>query len=143
MKTSEFRDIVIPDRVKADFNTGLTSAQVQERVEAGLDNKPVESPSKTVKEILVDNLCTYFNLIFVILSILLIIVGSYRDLSFMPIIIANALTGIIQELRSKSVLDKIKVLNAPATTVVRDGEIKTVPSKDLVLDDIVILCYLF
>ena len=138
MKTSEFRDIVIPDRVKADFNTGLTSAQVQERVEAGLDNKPVESPSKTVKEILVDNLCTYFNLIFVILSILLIIVGSYRDLSFMPIIIANALTGIIQELRSKSVLDKIKVLNAPVTTVVRDGEIKTVPSKDLVLDDIVI-----
>lgn len=138
MKTSEFRDIVTPDRVKADFNTGLTSAQVQERVEAGLDNKPVESPSKTVKEILVDNLCTYFNLIFVILSILLIIVGSYRDLSFMPIIIANALTGIIQELRSKSVLDKIKVLNAPVTTVVRDGEIKTVPSKDLVLDDIVI-----
>ena len=138
MKTSEFRDIVMPDRVKADFNIGLTSAQVKERVEAGLDNKPVESPSKTVKEILIDNLCTYFNLIFVILSVLLIIVGSYRDLSFMPIIIANALTGIIQEMRSKSVLDKIKVLNAPVTTVVRDGEIQTVPSKDLVLDDIVI-----
>ena len=138
MKTSEFRDIVMPDRVKADFNIGLTSAQVKERVEAGLDNKPVESPSKTVKEILIDNLCTYFNLIFVILSVLLIIVGSYRDLTFMPIIIANALTGIIQEMRSKSVLDKIKVLNAPVTTVVRDGEIQTVPSKDLVLDDIVI-----
>ncbi|MCR5600602.1 MAG: cation-translocating P-type ATPase [Ruminococcus sp.] len=138
MKTSEFRDVVIPDRIKADFNVGLTSAQVEERVEAGLDNKPVESPSKTVKEILIDNLCTYFNLIFVILSVLLIIVGSYRDLSFMPIIIANALTGIIQELRSKSVLDKIKVLNAPVTTVVRDGEVKTVPSKDLVRDDIVV-----
>ncbi len=138
MKTSEFRDVVIIDRVKADFNVGLTSAQVEERVEAGLDNKPVESPSKTVKEILIDNLCTYFNLIFVILSVLLIIVGSYRDLSFMPIIIANALTGIIQELRSKSVLDKIKVLNAPVTTVVRDGEVKTVPSKDLVRDDIVV-----
>ena len=138
MKTSEFRDVVMPDRIKADFNTGLTSAQVQERVEAGLDNKPVESPSKSVKEILIDNICTYFNLIFVILSVLLIIVGSYRDLSFMPIIIANALTGIVQELRSKSVLDKIKVLNAPVTTVVRDGEVKTVPSKDLVRDDIVI-----
>jgi cation-transporting ATPase E len=138
MKTSEFRDVVVPDRIKADFNTGLISAQVQERVEAGLDNKPVESPSKSVKEILIDNICTYFNLIFVILSVLLIIVGSYRDLSFMPIIIANALTGIVQELRSKSVLDKIKVLNAPVTTVVRNGEVKTVPSKDLVRDDIVI-----
>ncbi|WP_295072170.1 cation-translocating P-type ATPase [Ruminococcus sp.] len=138
MKISEFNDVIVPDRVKADFNEGLTSAQVKERAEAGQDNKPVESPSKTVKEIVADNVLTYFNLIFVILSVLLVVVGSYRDLTFMPIIIANALIGIIQELRSKSVLDKIKVLNAPVTTVVRDGEIKTVPSKDLVIDDIVI-----
>ena len=138
MKISEFNDVIVPDRVKADFNVGLTSAQVKERAEAGQDNKPVESPSKTVKEIVADNVLTYFNLIFVILSVLLILVGSYRDLTFMPIIIANALIGIIQEMRSKSVLDKIKVLNAPVTTVVRDGEVKTVPSKDLVIDDIVI-----
>lgn len=138
MKVSEFNDVIVPDRVKADFNEGLTSAQVKERAEAGQDNKPVESPSKTVKEIIADNVLTYFNLIFVILSVLLVVVGSYRDLTFMPIIIANALIGIIQEMRSKSVLDKIKVLNAPVTTVVRDGQIMTVPSKDLVIDDIVI-----
>ncbi|MCR4794601.1 MAG: cation-translocating P-type ATPase [Ruminococcus sp.] len=138
MKVSEFNDVIVSDRVKADFNEGLTSAQVKERAEAGQDNKPVESPSKTVKEIIADNVLTYFNLIFVILSVLLVVVGSYRDLTFMPIIIANALIGIIQEMRSKSVLDKIKVLNAPVTTVVRDGQIMTVPSKDLVIDDIVI-----
>ncbi|MBR0511961.1 MAG: cation-translocating P-type ATPase [Ruminococcus sp.] len=137
-KTSEFRDKIDIKRIRADFDTGLTSAQVSQRISEGMDNTPVEAPSKTVKEILADNIFTYFNLIFVILSVLLIIVGSYRDLTFMPIIIANALTGIIQELRSKSVLDKISVLNAPVTTVVRDGEVKTVPSKDLVLDDIVI-----
>ncbi|WP_242939969.1 cation-translocating P-type ATPase [Ruminococcus flavefaciens] len=135
---SEFNDVIVPDRVKADFNEGLTSAQVKERAEAGQDNKPVESPSKTVKEIIADNVLTYFNLIFVILSVLLVVVGFYRDLTFMPIIIANALIGIIQEMRSKSVLDKIKVLNAPVTTVVREGQIMTVPSKDLVIDDIVI-----
>lgn len=138
MKVSEFNDVIVPDRVKADFNEGLTSAQVKERAEAGQDNKPVESPSKTVKEIIADNVLTYFNLIFVILSVLLVVVGFYRDLTFMPIIIANALIGIIQEMRSKSVLDKIKVLNAPVTTVVREGQIMTVPSKDLVIDDIVI-----
>jgi len=138
MKVSEFNDVIVPDRVKADFNEGLTSAQVKERAEAGQDNKPVESPSKTVKEIVADNVLTYFNLIFVILSVLLVVVGSYRDLTFMPIIIANALIGIIQEMRSKAVLDKIKVLNAPVTTVVREGQIMTVPSKDLVIDDIVI-----
>jgi len=140
MKTSEFRDLdfIDPVRIKADFHKGLTSEQVTQRMEEGFDNKPVESPSKTVKEILSDNIFTYFNLIFVILSVLLIIVGSYRDLTFMPVIIANALTGIIQELRSKAVLDKITVLNAPVSTVVRDGEIRTVPSRELVLDDIVI-----
>ena len=140
MKTSEFRDVdfIDPVRIKADCNKGLTSEQVTQRMEEGFDNKPVESPSKTVKEILSDNIFTYFNLIFVILSVLLVIVGSYRDLTFMPVIIANALTGIIQELRSKAVLDKITVLNAPVSTVVRDGKIKTVPSRELVLDDIVI-----
>ena len=138
MKTSEFRDIIDYKRIKADFDTGLTSEQVRQRFDEGLDNQPVEAPSKTVKEILYDNIFTYFNLIFVILSVLLILVGSYRDLTFMPVIIANALTGIIQELRSKSVLDKISVLNAPVSTVVRDGEIKKIPSKELVLDDIVI-----
>ncbi|EWM54037.1 cation-translocating P-type ATPase [Ruminococcus flavefaciens] len=138
MKTSEFREAIDYKRIKADYDKGLSSSQIKQRMEEGLDNKPVESPSKTVKEIIADNVFTYFNLIFVIISVLLIVVGSYRDLTFMPVIIANALIGIIQELRSKSVLDKISVLNAPVTSVVRDGEVITVPSKDLVLDDIVI-----
>ena len=83
MKTSEFREVTDPERFKADYDQGLTVAQVKQRIAEGLDNKPVESPSKTVKEILADNIFTYFNLIFVILSVLLIIVGSYRDLTFM------------------------------------------------------------
>ena len=138
MKTSEFREVSDPKRFKADPDEGLSASQVRQRIAEGLDNKPVESPSKTVKEILADNIFTYFNLIFVILSVLLIVVGSYRDLTFMPVIIANALIGIIQELRSKSVLDKITVLNAPVSTAVRDGQVISVPSKELVLDDIVI-----
>ena len=138
MKTSEFREVPDPERFKADPDEGLSASQVRQRIAEGLDNKPVESPSKTVKEILADNIFTYFNLIFVILSVLLIVVGSYRDLTFMPVIIANALIGIIQELRSKSVLDKITVLNAPVSTAVRDGQVISVPSKELVLDDIVI-----
>ena len=133
MKTSEFREAIDYKRIKADYDKGLSSSQVKQRMEEGLDNKPVESPSKTVKEIIADNVFTYFNLIFVIISVLLIVVGSYRDLTFMPVIIANALIGIIQELRSKSVLDKISVLNAPVTSVVRDGEVITVPSRILYL----------
>lgn len=125
-------------RINAPHDIGLTSAQVQARKAEGLDNRPVDSPSKSVKEIIADNVFTYFNLLFLILTLLLIFVGSYRDITFMPIIIANALIGIVQELRSKSVLDKLTVLNAPVTTVIRDGQEITVSSKELVLDDIAV-----
>ncbi|MBQ9894023.1 MAG: cation-translocating P-type ATPase [Ruminococcus sp.] len=125
-------------RIRADIDTGLTSEQVAQRKDEGMDNKPVESPSKTAKEIVADNVFTYFNMLFAVLSLLLIAVGSYRDLTFMPIIIANTLIGIIQELRSKAVLDKLTMLNAPVTKVIRDGERVTVPSKELVLDDIAV-----
>lgn len=127
-----------PERINAAAESGLTAEQVKRRIEEGLDNRPVESPSKTVNEIIADNVFTYFNLIFVIIAVLLILVGSYRDLTFMPIIISNTLIGIFQELRSKSVLDKLTVLNAPVTTVIRDGAEKNVPSKELVLDDIAV-----
>ena len=128
----------IPVRINADAQTGLTTEQVKQRINDGFYNKPVESPSKSVREIIADNVFTYFNLIFAILAGLLIVVGSYRDLTFMPIIIANTLIGIVQEMRSKAVLDKLTVLNAPVTNVIRNGKLKTVPSKDLVLDDIAV-----
>ena len=81
---------------------GLNDIQVQERVEKGWINYVVESPEKTNKQIVKDNIFAYFNLIFFVLSILLIIAGSYRSLTFLPIIIANTLIGIIQEIRAKN-----------------------------------------
>ena len=127
-----------PKRIYAEYDKGLTAVQVKTRKSEGFDNRPVDSPSKSVKEIIADNLFTYFNLLFLVLTLLLVSVGSYRDITFMPIIIANTLIGIVQELRSKRVLDKLTVLNAPVTTVIRDGEEMNVPSKELVLDDIAV-----
>lgn len=127
-----------PQRIKADPDKGLTSAQAAERKSMGFDNSPADPPSKTVGEIITDNLFTYFNFIFFILAGLIIYAGTFRDLTFMPIIIANTLIGIIQELRSKRVLDKLSVMNAPLTAVIRDGREMKLPSKDVVLDDIVI-----
>ena len=125
-------------RYQADVRYGLTSEQVNEYRENGWDNCSVEPPSKTTKEIVKSNLLTYFNLIFLLIAILLIAVGSFRDLTFLPIIIANTLIGIIQELNAKKTLEKLSVLNAPKARVVRNGKIKTVASDSLVLDDIVI-----
>lgn len=120
-----------------DLNRGLTSEQVRELTEKGLSNRPVENQSKTVGQIIASNLFTYFNLIFAIFGVLLVLVHSYRDMSFLPIIIANTMIGIIQEIRSKKVLDKLTVLNAPKANVVRNGVKDTVNAEELVVGDIV------
>lgn len=111
---------------------------MQEHQLHGWTNRAVESASKTTKEIIHENVFTYFNLIFAVLAVLLCIAGSFRDLTFLPVIIANTLIGIIQEVRAKQVLDKLSMLNAPRSAVVRDGKKKIVDSEELVLDDIVI-----
>ena len=121
-----------------EYKKGLTSQQVQEHRLHGWTNKAVEPPSKTTKEIVHENVFTYFNLIFVVLAVLLCLVGSFRDLTFLPVIIANTLIGIIQEIRAKQVLDKLTMLNAPRASVVRDGKRTVINAEDLVVDDIVI-----
>ena len=125
-------------RYRPDYRKGLTSQQVQEHRLHGWTNRAVESASKTTKEIIHENVFTYFNLIFAVLAVLLCIAGSFRDLTFLPVIIANTLIGIIQEVRAKQVLDNLSMLNAPRSAVVRDGKKKIVDSEELVLDDIVI-----
>ena len=125
-------------RYQADVNTGLTAAQVEEYRQNGWDNRSVEPPSKTTAEIIKSNVFTYFNLIFTLIAVLLIIVGSFRDLTFLPIIIANTLIGIIQEMNAKKTLEKLSVLNAPKARAVRDRRVKIIPAEQLVLDDIVI-----
>ena len=125
-------------RYNPDYRTGLTSRQVQEHRLHGWVNRSVEPPSKTTKEIIHENVFTYFNLIFVVLAVLLCLVGSFRDLTFLPVIVANTLIGIVQEIRAKQVLDKLTMLNAPHAAVVRDGKRSMIDAEDLVLDDIVI-----
>ena len=117
---------------------GLSKNDVEERLEAGLSNKPVDAPSKSVGRIIFEHTFTYFNGVFATIAVILILVKSYRDLTFLGVILANTLIGIIQELRAKKVLDNLTMLNVQKTQVVRDGEISQVPVDELVLDDIVI-----
>lgn len=125
-------------RFNADIRYGLNSDQVNEYFENGWSNEPVEPPSKTVPEIIKSNLFTYFNLVFAVLAALLILAGSFRNLTFLPVILANLFIAIIQEIRAKNTLDKLSVLNAPKALVVREGRQFSIPAEELVLDDIVI-----
>lgn len=125
-------------RVSADYRMGLTSAQVREREENGWMNDEVAPPALTTREIIHKNVFTYFNLIFLVLSILLCMVGSFRNLTFLPVVFSNMLIGIIQEIRSKKVLDRLSMLNAPSATVIRGGVMMKTDAANLVIDDIVV-----
>lgn len=125
-------------RYQADIANGLSQEQVQERIDGGWINKTVTAESKTVGQIVKGNLLTYFNLIFAILAILVIAAGSFRSLTFLPVVIANLFIGILQEIRAKKTLDQLTMLNAPKAEVVRNGQISEIPAEELVLDDIVI-----
>ena len=118
---------------------GLSKEEVEERFIEGFVNKTDISTEKSAKEIVKSNVFTYFNFIFLVITILLCVVGSFRNLTFLPIIIGNTLIGIIQELRAKKVLDKMSLLNAPHAIVIRDGEQKKILSKQLVKDDVILL----
>ena len=118
--------------------SGLSEAEAAERKAGGLVNTPVKPPSKTVPQIIFSNVFTYFNLVYTIFAVILLSVGSYRDLGFMGVILCNTFIGAFQELRSKQVLDKLNVLHAPTALVLRGGKETQIPAAELVQDDLVL-----
>lgn len=126
----------VENNINSEFN-GLTAAEVNARIEAGKINIADDSSDRTTGKIIRDNLLTYFNLIFLVITVLLCIAGAFRDLTFLPIIIGNILIGIVQELRAKKTLDKMKILNAGHAVVIRDGKRQRVTAEELVIDDLV------
>ncbi|MCD8197046.1 MAG: cation-translocating P-type ATPase [Lachnospiraceae bacterium] len=107
--------------------------------EDGVGKRQADTGTKTVGDIVRENVCTYFNFIFAFLALLLCLVGAFRSLTFLPIIIVNTLIGIVQELRAKKVLDEMNMLGAVRATVERDGEAIVVPVDELRYGDLLIL----
>ncbi len=118
--------------------TGLTKSEVEQRISEGKVNTQVNSDSNPVWTIIRRNVFTFFNVIFAILAVLLIWVGAYRELVFLPVIIVNTLIGIVQEIRSRKALNQISLLNAPKAKVIRDSAETEISSEETVVDDIAI-----
>jgi cation-transporting ATPase E len=116
---------------------GLDTAAVRLRQQSGLANVTVEAPTKTEKQIIRENCLTFFNLIFIVLAVCLLLVGSFGDMLFLGIAAANTAIGIVQEIRSKRTIDKLTLMTARKVPVIRDGSRTMVPSDQLVRDDIV------
>ena len=118
---------------------GLSEAEVRARTERGETNVMSDPNAKTVWQIVRSNALTLFNLIFLILAVVLCLVGSYRSLTFVPLVVLNTLVGIVQELRARHVLNQMSLLNAPHALAVRGGVQRRVAAEELVKDDVVIL----
>ena len=116
---------------------GLNSEEVKTRVREGKANYIKSNSSQSVPKILFKNLFTYFNLIFGILAFLLIMVGSFKNLTFLPVVIVNVLIGIFQQLRAKKTLDKLALMDITEYIATRNGEEEKVLSTKLVLDDVI------
>ena len=125
-------------RFSPDPAVGLSHEQVEQRAAEGCKNTPVDPPTRTVGRIIAGNVFTYFNLIFFVIAAALAFVGAWVHMTFLPVIIANTGIGIIQEIRSKKVLDKLNLLNAPQCTAVRSAKLVSLPTDELVLDDVVV-----
>jgi cation-transporting ATPase E len=119
--------------------TGLTAAEVAARVERGLVNDTGVRTSRTLGAIVRANVFTRFNAILGTMLAVILVVGPIQDALFGLVLIANALIGIVQEVRAKRTLDNLAVLNAPRARVVRDGDEAEVATGEVVLDDLLVL----
>ena len=117
--------------------TGLTAAEVEARRAAGQTNQPPRSQTKTTGEIVRDNICTYFNLVFLVLAVMLALVRSWLNMGFLGIVFWNTLIGIIQQLRAKKTVDELTLVSARKVRCLRDGQWCEQLSDDLVQDDVV------
>ena len=117
---------------------GLSKEEVKIRVKEGKVNYDTTTPSKSIKQIIFENTFTLFNFINVVLAAAIILVGSYKNLLFLGVVICNTLISVVQELRAKKIVDKLSIISSSKAKVIRDGITKEIHIDDIVLDDVII-----
>ena len=127
------------ERYQPQLETGLTEEQVKARIEDKLTNHTKVKASKTYFSIFVKNIFTFLNMLWLLIAIALLCVGSYTDLIFLFVIVANTAIAIIQEIRAKIAVEKLSMVTRPQIKTLRNGKIEILSSDKLVLDDIIIL----
>lgn len=116
---------------------GLTDEEVAERVAAGKVNTNADVKTKSVSQIIREHTMTFFNGINLVLAILVMITGQYRNMLFMGVVLSNLVIGIVQELRAKRMVDELTIITASNAKVIRGGEERSIPVDQIVADDLV------
>ena len=126
------------------YKIGLSNEEVNIRKQKNLVNFNNEPTTKSIKEILRDNIFTYFNIVNSILCALMILAGilglrvfeALKNSTFMGVLIINTIISTVQEIVSKKIVDKLSILASTKVKVIRNKEEKLVDINDIVLDDI-------
>ena len=119
--------------------TGLTNEQVQERIAQGKVNTNENPNTRTYKQIIRENTLTFFNFLNLVLMVMVLLVGSYKNSMFVGIILINTVIGIIQEIRAKKTLDRLAILTESKAVVLREGQHWSISTEKLVMDDLILL----
>ena len=125
--------------MKTNIITGLTDKEVEERIKQNKINYNTTIKTKSVKDIFRTNICTLFNFLNLFLAFLVFLVGAYKNLLFMGTIICNTCIGIIQELKSKRIIDKLSLIVSNKSTVIRNKQRQDIEIDKIVLDDLLVL----
>ncbi len=143
MKANQQKEQRQVTRILADKTEGLNNTQVEERKLAGKTNAVNFSTSITYKKIIIDNVCSFFNLLCLLCFIALVIFQtdktSISSFFFIVIYVANSILAIINEIKAKKTIEKLSLIKAPTCDVIRDGKQVTIDIKEIVLDDIIVL----
>lgn len=123
-------------------------SQVDIRLEQGLHNDDNSAKTKTIKQIILENTFTFFNIIHLVFAVILLLVGLWQEvfifdilknMLFMGVIFSNMAIASFQEIRSKKIIDKLSVISAPKAVVLREGKTEQIRVCDVVLDDLLVL----
>lgn len=124
--------------LNVSITEGLTTEQVEKRNEQGLVNKSNDKHGKSIPMIILSKIFTFFNILYIAIAVVLIFAGaSIGNFAFIPVVFANLLIGIIQEIKAKLTVEKMTLMSAPTATVIRNGEKIEIPVESVVLDDII------
>lgn len=149
-KYDEFKKMIDEaEDISPDLSCGLNKEQVQNRIDAGLTNKTPKRVSKSTKDIIKDNLLSFFNILLFIIGCIYIYVDlgidektlfdTVRDCLFLGILFTNIVIGLVQDFRARKLCEQLRVVSNPKSHVLRDGEVIEVFDDDVVLSDIMIL----
>lgn len=129
-------DLSAVERFSPPIEQGLSAEQVDARTEDGFVNADGKK-SKSIAQIVFSNVFTFFNILYMVIAFVLCVHGLFNQCTFLPVVIANTLIAIVQEIKSKLTLDKLNLITEPKARVVRNGQVEVISVSDMVLDDVI------